>query len=188
MVEAMGRPLTLQEFLSLAQEEKHLELVDGKAVPKMAPKYFHVTVQRVLERVLEEWGSGRGRAEREWAVILRRNDQDWVPVPDLCYVSFERLPEEWMENVACPVAPELVVEVVSPGQSFGALTAKAADYLLAGVLRVWLVDPQGRSFTVFYPDRPPITLTGEQALTDALLPGLTLTPMQLFQRAKLPQV
>ena len=34
---------------------------------------------------------------------------------------------------ACPVAPELVIEIISPGQTFGDLAEKSADYLQAGV-------------------------------------------------------
>ncbi len=186
MVETTEKQLTLQDFLNLPEGDENLELIHGVAVPKMAPKYFHISIQRVLERLLEAWGGKQGRAEREWAVLLRRKDQDWVPLPDVVFISFERLPAEWMENDACPAVPELVVEVISPGQLFGALTARAADYLSAGVMRVWIVDPQARSLTIFYPDRAPVTLTGDQALADALLPGLVFTPAQLFQRARLP--
>lgn len=186
MIETTKKQLTLQGFLNLPEGDENLELIDGVAIPKMAPKYFHISIQRVLERLLEEWGGERGRAEREWALMLRRKDRDWVPLPDVVFISFERLPAEWMENDACPAVPELVVEVISPGQLFGALTAKAADYLSAGVMRVWIIDPQARSLTVFYPDRSPVTLTGDQELGDALLPGLVFTPAQLFERARLP--
>ncbi|WP_277878045.1 Uma2 family endonuclease [Leptolyngbya sp. FACHB-261] len=46
-----------------------------------------------------------------------------------------------MADEACPIAPELVIEIISPGQTFGEMTQKATDYLSAGVLRVWIVDP-----------------------------------------------
>jgi Uma2 family endonuclease len=117
------------------------------------------------------------------AIVLKRNDRDWAPVPDLTYISFARLSADWMEDEACPVAPELVIEIISPGQSFGDLAEKATDYLNAGVLRVWIVDTQGRSITIFNPSTPPQTVRGKSPITDSLLEGLETTPQQIFDRA-----
>jgi Uma2 family endonuclease len=91
-----------------------------------------------------------------------------------------------MLDEACPTAPELVIEIISPGQSFGDLAEKATDYLKAGVSRVWVIDSQARSITVFYPDAPPQTYRGTVPITDTLLPGLQLTAQQVFQQAGLP--
>ncbi len=55
-----------------------------------------------------------------------------MPVPDLLYVSYERLSRDWNEDEPCPVPPELVIEIISPGQSFGEMTEKATDYLTLG--------------------------------------------------------
>jgi len=46
-------------------------------------------------------------------------EEDWVPVPDLTYVSYKRLPAIWEDDEPCPVVPELVIEIISPGQTFG---------------------------------------------------------------------
>ena len=62
--------------------------------------------------------------------------------------------------------------------------SKADDYLNAGVSRVWVVDPDNYSIRVFssggasqYTDTTPIV--------DSLLPGLELTPRQVFAEAEL---
>ena len=81
--------------------------------------------------------------------------------------------------------PELVVEIISPDQSFGSITEKALDYLAAGVLRVWIVDPSSQSITVFMPDTVPQLYRDQRVLDDAQLPGLVLTAQQVFQRAGL---
>ena len=67
----------------------------------------------------------RGEIGVEWAVKLIRQRRDWVPVPDVLYVSYERLSPDWNEDEACPVVPELVIEIISAGQTFGQLAAKA---------------------------------------------------------------
>lgn len=178
--------LTLSEFLSLPDTEVACELVAGQAIPKMSPKRFHAAIQTVLLNLLQAWGQERGWVYPEWAIVLKRQGENWVPVPDLTYVSYTRLAADWLLDEACPVAPELVVEIISPGQTFGEMVEKATDYLQAGVSRVWIVDARARSITVFYPDAPPRTYTKTSSMTDPLLENLQFTPQQLFQQARLP--
>lgn len=183
---AYSRPaqqLTLQEFLEIPDGDITYEFVKGQLIPKMSPKQFHSTVTLALVLLIRQWCKGKGRVRPEWTVIL---SETWAPVPDLLYVSYERLAAEWNLNEACPVVPELVIEVVSPGQSFGEPARKARDYLAAGVLRVWIVDPQVRSITVFYPDAPAQTYTDTMPFVDTLLEGLELTAAQVFEVAELP--
>ena len=180
--------LTLEEFFALPEGEGDItyELIDEQAVPKMSPKKFHSRLTRSLIKLLEQWGEERGEIGVEWAVRLTRLGRDWVPVPDLLYVSYERLSPDWNQDEACPVVPELVIEIISPEQTFGQLAAKARDYLDAKVLRVWVVDSKARSITVFYPDTAPQTYMGDTLLTDPLFDGLEFTASQLFQMAKIP--
>ncbi len=185
MIQAVTRKLTLQEFLSLPEGEPYHELINGEAIPQVSPKRFHCGVQKALLFLLDPWTENRGFFYQEWAVILTRQGQDWVPIPDLLYVSYDRLAADWPEDGPCPVAPELVIEIISLGQTFGEMIEKAADYLSAGVLRVWVVDPKSRSITVFMPNAVPVTYRGDHPLTDSLFPGLELTAQQVFQKAGL---
>lgn len=180
--------LTLEEFFALPQGEGDItyELIDEQAVPKMSPKKFHSRLTRSLIKILEQWGEQGGEIGVEWGVKLTRLGRDWVPVPDVLYVSYQRLSPEWNQDEACPVVPELVIEIISPEQSFGQLAAKARHYLDARVLRVWVVDSKARSITVFYPDAAPQTYIGDMLLTDTLFEGLQFTPEHLFQMAKIP--
>lgn len=180
--------LTLEEFFALPEGEGDItyELIDGQVLPKMSPKKFHSRLTRSLIKILEQWGDERGEIGVEWAVKLTRKRRDWVPVPDLLYVSYERLSPDWNEDEACPVIPELVIEIISPEQTFGQLAAKARDYLDAKVLRVWVVDSKAKSITVFYPDAAPQTYMGDMLLTDSLFDGLELTAEQVFKMAKIP--
>jgi Uma2 family endonuclease len=180
--------LTLQEFLNLSPGEGDItyELVDGQAIPKMSPKFFHAKLTRVLLNMIEQSCEGKGEVCPEWSVALTRRGRDWVPTPDILYISYERLPTNWDKNEACPVPPDLVIEIISPGQTFGQMAAKAKDYLDAKVLRVWVVDSKARSITVFYPDAAPQTYMGDELLTDSLFEGLEFTVEQVFQKAKIP--
>ncbi|UFP93803.1 Uma2 family endonuclease [Gloeobacter morelensis] len=185
MVEVKRKLLSVQEFLALPETDVTYELVNGEAIPKMSPKLHHSAIQRALLFLMDNWCQGRGRIEPEWAVMLERSGEGWVPIPDLIYISYALLPREWMHDEACPLPPELVVEIISPGQTFGLLAAKASDYLAAGVLRVWVVDNLARSITVFFPDRPPVTYQEDTPIQDNLFAQLDLTAAQVFSRAGL---
>ncbi|MCS7031687.1 MAG: Uma2 family endonuclease [Gloeomargarita sp. SKYG116] len=185
------KKLTVAEFLALPEGDITYELVEGQAVPKdkpMSPQRFHASLQKRLLWLLETWcrTQEKGDVYTELAIGLHRRGEPWFPVPDLTYVSFERWPEQWTTDGPCPVAPELVVEVLSPSQTFGDMAQKAVDYLEAGVNRVWIVDPAAKTITVFYPDRPPRTFRDTQSLSDELLPGLTVIPQEVFAQARIP--
>ena len=177
--------LTIEEFFALSEGDRAYELVDGKAFLKMLPKFFHSAVQAALITLLQIQFKGKGRVYPEWAIRLQKNQADWVPVPDLTYVSYARLNADWILDEACPVAPELVIEIISPGQTFGDMAEKATDYLQAGVARAWLIDTKSQSITVFYPNTLPKTFRDNSAIIDDLLPELEITPQQIFQQAGL---
>ena len=174
---------SLQEFLSMPDHCDRSELVNGEIIPKVSPKYKHSTLQLRLLLALNQWceSSGSGRVRPEWAVVLKRQGQDWVPVPDLTYISYERLTEEWEEDLPCPVFPELVIEIISPGQSFGEMTSKATNYLLAGVDRVWVIDNQAQSVTVFGNSEFPQTFWINDTISDELLPELEIAVTDIFK-------
>ncbi|MEH2043371.1 Uma2 family endonuclease [Nostoc sp.] len=180
--------LTLQEFLNLTTGEGDItyELVDGQAIPKMSPKKFHSKLTRALLNLIEQCCEGKGEVCPELAVALTRRGRDWMPIPDILYISNERLPLDWEQEGICSIPPDLVIEIISPGQTFGQMAAKSKDYLDAKVLRVWVVDSKARSITVFYPDAAPQTYMGEELLTDSLFEGLEFTVEQVFQKAKIP--
>ncbi len=188
------RKLTAAEFLSLPEGDITYELVDGQAVPKdnpMSPTRFHSRLQPIVWQMLEQWCSSQdglkpGSAHTEWAVVLKRKQEEWIPIPDVTYISDQKLPVSAMTDDPCMETPELVVEIISPSQTFGEMTEKATDYLDAGILRVWIVDPLAKSITVFYPDAPPRTFTDSNILMDPLFPGLEITPKIVFEQARIP--
>jgi len=154
------RKLTVEEFLALPEGDITYELANGQAILKDKPissQRFHSSVQKRLLWILDSWCQDRGDVYTELSIQLHRKGQIWMPVPDLTYVSFTRWPEQLTADGPCPVSPELVIEMISPSQTFGDMTRKAEDYLNAGIPRVWIVDPQAKSITVYYPDAPPRT-------------------------------
>jgi Uma2 family endonuclease len=175
--------LTLEEFLALPEGDITYELINGEAVPKISPKRFHSKLTLVLAMLLVEWAQNLGEVGIEWAVTLKRNDRDWVPIPDLLYISYARLNRDVVIDEACPVPPELAIEIISPDQTFAEMTEKATDYVKVWVLRVWVIDAKAKAIAIFYPNTPPDTKRGNDTLADSLLKGITFTPQDIFQQA-----
>ncbi|NJN07367.1 MAG: Uma2 family endonuclease [Richelia sp. RM2_1_2] len=188
MVLQFNQELTLEEFLNLPPGEGDItyELVDGQAIPKMSPKKFHSKLTRAFLFLIDGWCQDKGEVCPELAIALTRHGRNWVPTPDLVYISKERLPDDWDEEGTCSVPPDLAIEIISPGQTFGEMALKAQDYLNAGVLRVWVVDSKARSITVFYPSAAPYTYIGDEVVTDSLFEGLQFTVEAVLKLAKIP--
>ena len=180
-----GTKLTLEEFLALPEGDVNYEFVDGQALPKPTPKYFHAAVHGALISLIHPWCKGKGRLCSEWVILLKRQGEDWAPVPDLTYISYERLPKSWKRNEACPAIPELVIEIISPDQTMKEFEDKTKDYSAAGVSRVWIVDPEAISIRVFFPDGSIQIYKDTTPILDTLVPGLELTTIQVFEEAEL---
>ncbi len=111
-----------------------------------------------------------GRVYVESGFKLASNP-DTVRGPDVAFISQSRLPEP--EPVGYPaLAPDLVVEILSPGDRPGELLGKVADWLSAGTRLVWVIDPERRLTRVYRADGAEAIVTAEQALQgEDVVPG-----------------
>ena len=76
------------------------------------------------------------------------SDPDTVRAPDAAFVCQARLDAVGAVAGYWPGAPDLVVEVVSPGDRYGEVAEKVADWLAAGTQMVVVVEPQQRTVAV----------------------------------------
>ena len=74
---------------------------------------------------------------------------DTVRAPDACFVSHERLNTVEETRSYLPLAPDLVVEVVSPNDTSSDVEAKAEEWLKAGTDIVLVADPSNLSIRVY---------------------------------------
>ena len=80
------------------------------------------------------------------------SDPDTVRAPDAAFVCQARLDAVGAVAGYWPGAPDLVVEVVSPGDRYGEVAEKVADWLAAGTQMVVVVEPQQRTVAVHRAD------------------------------------
>ncbi len=167
--------LTAEELERLHLPDKRSELVHGVLVVREPAGFRHgdVTMRIALEiaTYLKTHDLGRVLAA-ETGFTLARNP-DTVRAPDVAFVSNDRLPDPLPIGFA-EFAPDLAVEVLSPGDRPGEVLAKVADWLTAGTALVWVVDPERREARVYRADGTEAPLGADDALDgEDVLPGFT---------------
>lgn len=101
--------------------------------------------------------------------------------PDVAFVRRERVPTGDLPEQFAHFAPDLVVEVLSPSDTYSALAEKVSDWLEAGVLLVWVVDPADRTVSVHRVNQPVRVLKGEDTLSgEEVLPGFECKVSEIF--------
>jgi Uma2 family endonuclease len=141
--------MSIREII-LPETEPETEWVRGRALQKVSPTYAHAFMQSRVVSILIMWARGRGRVGTEWRFrIAPANSYRRPLVPDVAFLSNERvraLPED--EREVPTIAPDLAVEILSPGDRKADVEAKCAVYLAAGVRTILLIDPDRRSVEV----------------------------------------
>jgi Uma2 family endonuclease len=176
----VGQTMTLDAFLKLPEVRPNLEFTDGLVTQKMAAKPTHGSLQLLLASALNQIAGPRrlGIAFPETRFVT----PTWAPVPDVAYYRRERirlrgdqLPADFTE------APDIAIEIVTPGQSVTELIKKCVRYIALGTQIALLVDPDEETVLVFRPDRPLQLLQGaDQIVLDDLLPEFDLTVQGMF--------
>lgn len=108
-----------------------------------------------------------------------------VPVPDVSFVSWERLPDRKLPEEPAPgVVPDLAVEVLSRDNTAAEMDRKLRDYFAAGTRLVWYIDPPTRSARVYTAVDQGTRIDESRALSGGeVLPGFKLSLAELFARA-----
>ncbi len=103
-------------------------------------------------------------------------------IPDLAFVRKARIPPDSDLNRLIHGAPDLAVEVQSPGQATSDLLDKAADYLKYGAEEVWIIYPVKRELHRYRRgEEPPEVYTETQSVqAETLFPGLSIKIADLF--------
>ncbi|MFN0095687.1 MAG: Uma2 family endonuclease [Dehalococcoidia bacterium] len=189
MVQVVERLLIDDEFALLPPDPDGMrsELVCGRVV--MSPPtgfrhgYLSVRIARQLDEFADRHDLGAVTVGSGFSFTPDRLN---VRAPDVSFTSNERLAQVTIrEQGYTLLAPDLCVEVLSPGNTAAAMREKVALYLATGVQRVWLVDGQRKTVTVHRPGAAPETLGAGDTLTsdDAGfgVEGFFLSLGQLFQ-------
>lgn len=160
------------------------EWIRGRAVQKVSPQRKHALAQGVFFSGLHAWAMrfGSGRVGTEWEFRVQPPGEARRPlVPDVAYLSYQRVPFEPADQADTPhVAPDAVVEVLSPGDAIADVEEKVRVYLAAGSAVVFVVDTESRSVVARKPGALQTFGEGDN-ITNESLPGFSMPVRLLFE-------
>jgi Uma2 family endonuclease len=175
--------ITAEKLLAMPDDGFRYELVRGE-LRKMPPAgsehgYLAMRIASRLERHADANGLGRVYAAETGFKLA--SDPDTVRAPDTAFVSRERVEEAGRVAGYWPGAPDLAVEVVSPGDTHAQVVEKALAWLEAGCRMVLVADPERRTVTV-YRSLDDIRILTEGGTVDGadVVPGWKLPVSDIF--------
>jgi Uma2 family endonuclease len=177
------QPMTAEELFKMKKDGFRYELVQGE-LKKMSPAGFdHGAVTINLSTILAQHVKANKlgvicAAETGFKIAT---DPDTVLAPDISFVRCERIPPSGRPKAFWPGAPDLAVEVVSPGDSKKKVAQKVEDWLAAGSSAFWVINPGQRTVTLHRPLAETITLD-ENAELDGqdVVPGFRCRVSEIF--------
>ena len=109
------------------------------------------------------------------------SDPDTVRAPDVAFIRRERIPESGVPKKFWPGAPDLAVEVLSPGDARKEVDEKVEDWLGAGARAVWVVNPKRRTVSVYRPASEVVRLAEGDVLDGGeVVPGFRCEVSEIF--------
>jgi Uma2 family endonuclease len=163
------------------------EFINGQLVQKMSPRALHGRTEGRFFAALDAWANehGTGRVSAEWDFDLTPpGERTHRLVPDVAYLSYERISYEDEESAQIPaVAPSVAVEVLSPGQTMNDMAEKVRIFLAAGCELVIVIDPR-EEYALLHDGTPVRRIERDQPLTHAALPHFSIILAPLFVRAE----
>jgi Uma2 family endonuclease len=174
---------TAKDLLALADDENCYELVRGELIMMTPASPRHGKFASRLDRAL----GGHVEAHEPGEVYTAEpgfeleTEPLTIRAPDVAFVWQEHIPPEEEQAGFWAIAPDLVIEIISPSETAQMIHEKVADYLRAGTQLVWLIYPASRTVMEYRPPMEARRLTVEDDLDgDDVVPGFRYSLKRFF--------
>jgi Uma2 family endonuclease len=185
-----AKKLTYADYLALPETKQPYEIVDGTPLMAPAPTPYHQVVVLNIAVLLKSYiqPMDLGIVLAAPVDMLVQREPLRTRQPDVLFLSAERT--GFSDNFQLrglqflEVAPDLVVEVLSPSNTRRDIAEKLGDYRQIGVLECWLVSPEAETIEVLALSSDVATFGGifgvDDEVQSQVLSGLALRPRQIF--------
>lgn len=173
--------MTAEELMRLPDDGLQHELIKGELLTMPPPNPEHGLVMNNVAFLLTAYvrPNHLGKVITGDAGFKLESDPDTVLGPDVAFIRHERIAGISTQYFAG--APDLVVEILSPGDRRGKVESKANMWLDAGAVAVWLVNPKTRTVAVRKTDGEKKLLTVEDEINgDDIIPGFRCRVAEIF--------
>lgn len=177
------KSITADELLRMPDDGFRYELVKGELL-RMSPtgtKHGEVTMNLAapLHHYVKLHKLGKVYAAETGFKL--ESDPDTVRAPDIAFVRAERIQSRRSVHGYGDHAPDLAVEVLSPGNTKREIAEKINEYFAAGARMVWVVNPKLRTVTVHRSLSDVSILTESDTLHGGdVMPGFQLGIAEIF--------
>ncbi len=175
-------PMITGEELAALSNLEPCELVAGSIVPVTPTSDEHGGYEAAIASILFSFvrAHGLGKVRSGEVGVYTRRNPDTIRAVDVLFISQER----YDRRGATPfldVPPDLIVEILSPGNSWLDTMQKVREFFSIGVRLVWLVDPLSKSVFAYrsITDVREFTID-DQLPGDDVLPGLSVAVRDIF--------
>jgi Uma2 family endonuclease len=171
--------------LSRGEDARHYELDEGQLVEMSPTGDAHGIVANWIAFLITAYVDKHNLGEVTAAEtgFTLSTDPDVVRAPDVAFIAKARLTP--ITGKFYPFAPDLAVEVVSPGDTAHQIRRKTAQFLHAGTRLIWVVYPDQRLVDVYRPDHDSTSYENVGTLDGfEMLPGLNLDLKEVFKKLR----
>ena len=164
---AQQKVYTIEDIYNLPDGER-AELIDGQLYMMAPPNRIHQDISMFLSTAIHEYISRKGGGCKVYAapfaVFLNQDDKNYVE-PDISVIC----DKDKLIDKGCNGAPDLVIEIVSPGSERMDYMIKLFKYRTAGVREYWIVDHRKNRIAVYRLEKDDI---GEYTFDDTVKVGI----------------
>jgi Uma2 family endonuclease len=183
MLQAKALPITRHDYEEMPAGPPYYQVIEGDLVMSPSPNIYHQAIVSRICTLLLQFLEKRPLGEAFVAPLDVFLSEINVYQPDVVFISNQRrsiLTEHGLEG-----APDLAVEVLSPGTARFDKGSKRKVYARTGVKELWLVDAEAKLIHVYQltkdAETPAATYDEKSVFTSPLLPGLRLKAAMIFK-------
>ena len=175
--------LTADDLWNLPHDGSLHELVRGELLTMSPPGFEHGVVGNNLNASMHHHATANklGKVVAAETGFLIERDPDTVRAPDVAFVGNAKLQQFGIPKKYFPVAPDVAVEVISPSDIYVEVDEKVEQWLNAGAMAVWVLNPRRKSVTVHVQGQNPVILKGADILSGGVaFPGFSILVAEIF--------
>lgn len=182
------KPLTAEDVQALSQQPEYqgmrLDVIDGEVFALAPAGWIHGNLAMALGahlfRFAREHSLGQVTAAETGYMLAPGT----LLGPDVGFIAASRIPAQPPEGYV-PFAPDLAVEIISPGNTASEMGRKIEKYIRHGTRLVWVVDPEAQRVDVYRPaegQSARVEFIDIDGMLDGgdVLPGFSLPLKDLF--------
>ena len=185
MSATLTKPVTADQLLEMPDDGYRYELIEGE-LRRMSPagdEHGRVGMELAVPLGSHVKENKLGKVYLAETGFLIGTNPDTVRAPDIAFVRMERIKESPGLKGYRIGAPDLAVEIVSPGDTVSEVEEKVSEWLDGGARMVWVVSPKLHTVTVYRSLVDIVTLTEKDELNGGdVVPGFQIQVAEIFEQ------